>query len=111
MSEDQISNLVTESLAAVGLKGVEDQLPSELSGGMKKRVALARSIICDTTNAAIEPERNQCLSHKHRLFLKLKLNLKGRLKEKGRVQTMRLMKALKDHLVYLLVLLKRQVNV
>ncbi|EXC17349.1 Protein TRIGALACTOSYLDIACYLGLYCEROL 3 [Morus notabilis] len=56
MSEDQISNLVTESLAAVGLKGVEDQLPSELSGGMKKRVALARSIICDTTNAAIEPE-------------------------------------------------------
>ncbi|EXC29922.1 Protein TRIGALACTOSYLDIACYLGLYCEROL 3 [Morus notabilis] len=56
MSEDQISNLVTESLAAVGLKGVEDRLPSELSGGMKKRVALARSIICDTTNAAIEPE-------------------------------------------------------
>ncbi|KAL5566997.1 hypothetical protein UlMin_030161 [Ulmus minor] len=56
MSQDQISNLVTESLAAVGLKGVEDRLPSELSGGMKKRVALARSIICDTTNEAIEPE-------------------------------------------------------
>ncbi|KAF3452444.1 hypothetical protein FNV43_RR02877 [Rhamnella rubrinervis] len=56
MSEDQISKLVTESLAAVGLKGVEDRLPSELSGGMKKRVALARSIICDTTKTAIEPE-------------------------------------------------------
>ncbi|PON37904.1 Phosphonate C-P lyase system [Trema orientale] len=56
MSEDQISKLVTESLAAVGLKGVEDRLPSELSGGMKKRVALARSIICDTTKEAIEPE-------------------------------------------------------
>ncbi|KAL5167152.1 Protein TRIGALACTOSYLDIACYLGLYCEROL 3, chloroplastic [Glycine soja] len=51
-----ISELVTETLAAVGLKGVEDRLPSELSGGMKKRVALARSIICDTTKESIEPE-------------------------------------------------------
>ncbi|KAL5143706.1 Protein TRIGALACTOSYLDIACYLGLYCEROL 3, chloroplastic [Glycine soja] len=56
MSEDQISELVTETLAAVGLKGVEDRLPSELSGGMKKRVALARSIICDTTEESKEPE-------------------------------------------------------
>ncbi|XP_068342025.1 protein TRIGALACTOSYLDIACYLGLYCEROL 3, chloroplastic-like [Pyrus communis] len=56
MPEDQIAKLVTESLAAVGLKGVEDRLPSELSGGMKKRVALARSIIYDTTKEAIEPE-------------------------------------------------------
>ncbi|KAF1877940.1 hypothetical protein Lal_00049332 [Lupinus albus] len=54
MSEDQISELVTECLAAVGLKGVEDRLPSELSGGMKKRVALARSIIYDTTKDSIE---------------------------------------------------------
>ncbi|KAL0382551.1 UNVERIFIED_CONTAM: protein TRIGALACTOSYLDIACYLGLYCEROL 3, chloroplastic [Sesamum calycinum] len=56
MPEDQIAELVTETLAAVGLKGVEDRLPSELSGGMKKRVALARSIIFDTTKDAIEPE-------------------------------------------------------
>ncbi|ESW11735.1 hypothetical protein PHAVU_008G055500 [Phaseolus vulgaris] len=56
MSKDQISELVKETLAAVGLKGVEDRLPSELSGGMKKRVALARSIICDTTKESIEPE-------------------------------------------------------
>ncbi|XP_038692522.1 protein TRIGALACTOSYLDIACYLGLYCEROL 3, chloroplastic-like [Tripterygium wilfordii] len=56
MPVDQISDLVTENLAAVGLKGVEDRLPSELSGGMKKRVALARSIIFDTTKEAIEPE-------------------------------------------------------
>lgn len=56
MPEDQIAELVTENLAAVGLKGVEDRLPSELSGGMKKRVALARSIIFDTTKEAIEPE-------------------------------------------------------
>lgn len=56
MSGDQISELVTETLAAVGLKGVEDRLPSELSGGMKKRVALARSIIFDTTKDTMEPE-------------------------------------------------------
>ncbi|KAL6527050.1 Protein TRIGALACTOSYLDIACYLGLYCEROL 3, chloroplastic [Orobanche gracilis] len=56
MPEVQIAELVTETLAAVGLKGVEDLLPSELSGGMKKRVALARSIIFDTTKDAVEPE-------------------------------------------------------
>jgi ABC-type transporter Mla maintaining outer membrane lipid asymmetry ATPase subunit MlaF len=31
-------------------------MPSELSGGMKKRVALARSIIFDDTKEEIEPE-------------------------------------------------------
>ncbi|XP_022988272.1 protein TRIGALACTOSYLDIACYLGLYCEROL 3, chloroplastic-like isoform X3 [Cucurbita maxima] len=56
LSEEQISALVTENLAAVGLKGVEDRLPSELSGGMKKRVALARSIIFDNTRKEVEPE-------------------------------------------------------
>ncbi|WOG82286.1 hypothetical protein DCAR_0101449 [Daucus carota subsp. sativus] len=56
MPEKEIAKLVTETLAAVGLKGVEDRLPSELSGGMKKRVALARSIIFDTTKETIEPE-------------------------------------------------------
>ncbi|GBG77501.1 hypothetical protein CBR_g23946 [Chara braunii] len=43
----RIRELVTESLAAVGLKGVEERVPAELSGGMKKRVALARAIISD----------------------------------------------------------------
>ncbi|GMH11402.1 hypothetical protein Nepgr_013243 [Nepenthes gracilis] len=56
MGEEQIAELVTETLAAVGLKGVEDRLPSELSGGMKKRVALARSIIFDNTKETVEPE-------------------------------------------------------
>ncbi|KAL8166248.1 hypothetical protein V2J09_007747 [Rumex salicifolius] len=55
MPEEQIEALVTETLAAVGLKGVEDRMPSELSGGMKKRVALARSIIFETSKDA-EPE-------------------------------------------------------
>ncbi|KAJ7525959.1 hypothetical protein O6H91_17G075900 [Diphasiastrum complanatum] len=52
LSKETISELVTESLAAVGLKGVEDRLPAELSGGMKKRVALARAIISDKSQHA-----------------------------------------------------------
>ncbi|XP_072992699.1 protein TRIGALACTOSYLDIACYLGLYCEROL 3, chloroplastic [Typha latifolia] len=56
MSADRIEELVKETLAAVGLKDVEDRFPSELSGGMKKRVALARSIIFDDTKETIEPE-------------------------------------------------------
>ncbi|XP_065852913.1 protein TRIGALACTOSYLDIACYLGLYCEROL 3, chloroplastic [Euphorbia lathyris] len=56
MRDEQISDLVKETLAAVGLKGVEERMPSELSGGMKKRVALARSIIFDITKKSIEPE-------------------------------------------------------
>jgi len=44
--------LVAKSLAQVGLSGVEALLPSELSGGMKKRVALARAIIRDENDAA-----------------------------------------------------------
>ncbi|KAL8239123.1 hypothetical protein R6Q59_015690 [Mikania micrantha] len=56
MPDNEIKELVTETLAAVGLKDVEDRMPSELSGGMKKRVALARSIIYDTTSNTIEPE-------------------------------------------------------
>lgn len=36
--------IAREKLELVGLKGIEDMKPSELSGGMKKRVALARSI-------------------------------------------------------------------
>ena len=39
--------LVRESLERVGLRGVEDRYPAQLSGGMKKRAALARAIISD----------------------------------------------------------------
>ncbi|KAH9302187.1 hypothetical protein KI387_013770, partial [Taxus chinensis] len=56
VSHERIAKLVTDSLEAVGLKGVEDRLPSELSGGMKKRVALARAIISDDSHNATEPE-------------------------------------------------------
>ncbi len=44
---DKIREIVREKLRLVGLSGVENMLPSELSGGMKKRVGLARAIAND----------------------------------------------------------------
>ena len=44
LSDGEIRKVATEKLALVGLKDVEDKMPSELSGGMKKRVGLARAI-------------------------------------------------------------------
>jgi len=44
MSRKEILERVEESLSLVGLGGIGNLMPSELSGGMKKRVALARAI-------------------------------------------------------------------
>lgn len=43
-SREKIQSIVREKLRQVGLEGVENRMPSELSGGMKKRVSLARAI-------------------------------------------------------------------
>ncbi|MBR3746075.1 MAG: ABC transporter ATP-binding protein [Selenomonadaceae bacterium] len=48
-SRERINEIVREKLKQVGLDGVENRMPGELSGGMKKRVSLARAI-------AFEPE-------------------------------------------------------
>jgi len=44
MEKDALEKRVSESLALVGLYSIENMMPSELSGGMKKRVAVARAI-------------------------------------------------------------------
>ncbi len=45
LSESAIESQIIEALDNVGLKESIDKMPSELSGGMKKRIALARAII------------------------------------------------------------------
>ena len=45
MSQAQIAKKVSEALEMVDLPGTENKKPSELSGGMKKRVGLARAIV------------------------------------------------------------------
>jgi len=47
LPESEVRHVVRDKLRLVGLEGVEDKMPSELSGGMKKRVALARAIAVD----------------------------------------------------------------
>jgi phospholipid/cholesterol/gamma-HCH transport system ATP-binding protein len=47
LSEDLIRLVVLMKLQAVGLRGAQDLMPSELSGGMARRAALARSIALD----------------------------------------------------------------
>jgi phospholipid/cholesterol/gamma-HCH transport system ATP-binding protein len=47
LNDREIEDSVREKLARVGLRGIDNKLPSDLSGGMKKRVALARSMALD----------------------------------------------------------------
>ena len=47
LPEDMIRDLVLMKLHAVGLRGTANLLPSELSGGMARRVALARAVALD----------------------------------------------------------------
>jgi phospholipid/cholesterol/gamma-HCH transport system ATP-binding protein len=47
LPEDEIKENIKEKLRLVGLPGVENLKPAELSGGMKKRVGLARAIAMD----------------------------------------------------------------
>ena len=47
LPEDMIRDIVLMKLNAVGLRGARDLMPAELSGGMTRRVALARTIALD----------------------------------------------------------------
>ena len=44
-TQDEISQIVSEKLKMVGLERIEEKYPSELSGGMQKRVGFARAIV------------------------------------------------------------------
>lgn len=47
LPEEEIAERVAQKLGTVRLQGIEDKMPADLSGGMKKRVALARSLALD----------------------------------------------------------------
>lgn len=74
-----IDRLVRESLARVGLSGVENLMPHQLSGGMKKRVGLARAIayqpeimLYDEPSTGIDPIRADAINE---LINKLKVEM------------------------------------
>src|SRR2546421_9429123 len=46
-SREEIDKIVDEKLALVGMQDAKELMPSELSGGMKKRVSLARALVMD----------------------------------------------------------------
>ncbi|HKX45144.1 MAG TPA: ABC transporter ATP-binding protein [Planctomycetota bacterium] len=70
LSDAEIRERVEHKLELVHLEGVWDRMPSELSGGMRKRVALARALITDADlllydepNAGLDPEISMSISH------------------------------------------------
>jgi phospholipid/cholesterol/gamma-HCH transport system ATP-binding protein len=63
LAADYVDDLVRTRLELVGLGGTVNLLPSELSGGMRKRAALARAmslepeiLFCDEPGAGLDPE-------------------------------------------------------
>jgi len=69
LDKEAIAAKVKSILEMVDLKGVEQKYPSELSGGMKKRVGLARSIVldskvllCDEPTSGLDPIRSRDIS-------------------------------------------------
>ncbi len=80
LNESEVAQRVRESLADVGLPGIEGMWPSDLSGGMKKRVGLARAIalrpevlLYDEPTTGLDPINTTRIN---RLITKLKHSLK-----------------------------------
>ncbi len=79
LSEEEIKRVVQASLERVGLRDIENLLPYELSGGMKKRVGLARAIaygpeiiLYDEPTTGLDPIRADAINN---LILQLKRDL------------------------------------
>ncbi len=77
---EQIKKIVSEKLELVGLKGIENKFPSELSGGMQKRVSFARAIVTnpdiilyDEPTAGLDP-MSSTLIEDYIVSLKRELN-------------------------------------
>ncbi len=73
MKKKEITAKVMENLERLGLAAAKNKMPSELSGGMKKRCALARSIIfdskillCDEPTSGLDPIRSRDISDRIR---------------------------------------------
>ncbi len=80
-SRAEIEKAVEKRIAQVGLTGVENKLPSELSGGMKNRVGLARALVTnpdiilfDEPTTGLDPITNKSISE---LIFETHKNLKG----------------------------------
>jgi phospholipid/cholesterol/gamma-HCH transport system ATP-binding protein len=70
MSEEEIAGRVEQSLGLVGLPGIQMMRPSDLSGGMKKRVGLARTlalqpevILYDEPTTGLDPVNTARINH------------------------------------------------
>jgi phospholipid/cholesterol/gamma-HCH transport system ATP-binding protein len=80
LTDDEVENRIKEALSDVGLEESIDKMPSELSGGMRKRIGLARTLILkpeimlyDEPTTGLDPATSKEISN---LILKMQQKFK-----------------------------------